>query len=375
MKPKVWIWISCLLSILPLQAQEVAYYECGNSVETYPEGTGLEPVSGFPTEGTDISQYYFTETGAFSYEGTSQVIESCFPIGFDFVFHGEVFDKFIPMGKGYMLLGKKGETGIELPENGNIVLMLDNAIGLSCSRPSYAGSQTQIRYSRSGEAPSRVLTLEYVCLGQSVPENGSCTDYATYYIQLRETDSSIRIHFDTACSANYAARYSIGIKGEDGDVHFRAPGEGNDWSRSVYTTSNTRMANTVFPSGTSYTFSIPPACMEPEVANMENEITLLASDAFEGRIDMAMPRLTASCWSCPKPVSCRKISPKTGKSTKREASLGKRKNSASLPTKIWKKLLTRIRYPDFRPTRVIPYGLTCTIIVATGKGFTVMLLR
>lgn len=286
MKTKTWIWISCLLSFLPLQAQEVAYYECENSVETYPEGTGLDPVSGFPTEGTDISSYYFTETGAFSYDGTSQLIDACYSIGFDFVFHGEIFDKFVPMGKGYMLLGKKGETGITLPENGNVSLMLDNAIGLSCSRPTYADSRTQIRFSRSGEAPSRVLTLEYTCLGQSQPENGTCANYATYYIQLQEADSSIRIHFDTACSDDYAARYSIGIKGEDGDVHFRAPGEGDDWSRSVYASSNTRMVNTVFPSGTSYAFSVPEACMEPEITELENEITLLASDAFEGRLNL-----------------------------------------------------------------------------------------
>ena len=285
MRTRLFLLFAFFLAWTRMDAQ-VSYYDCITSVRDYPVHEGMTELS-LPDPGSDISQYVFSSEGAFAWDGSEKTVAGI-PIGFDFVYHGQTFDKFILLGKGFVALGLKEGEGVYLPANSNLVLMLENSIGLACNRSTYTDDRTKIRYSLTGTAPSRALTVEYVALGQSSydAETG-CTEYSTYSIQLSESDSSVLIHFDTLASSDYASRYSIGLKGEDGDVHYRGPGEEDDWSQSVQATSSTRVAGTVFPKGTAFLFQAPGLCRKPDVSGLVLSEPSVFSDAVQGEIGLA----------------------------------------------------------------------------------------
>lgn len=289
MRKKLWIsTVFLLFSLCVSRAQEVSYYGFEAAQQTYGELSGATVLPGMPEEGTALLSYYFGSGAAVAWNLDEDAsVSDAIPIGFDFTYHGVVFDKFLPMGVGYIVLGEKGTDEMTLASTSayNLRGFLDNAIGLSADMNVYSGGAdaTSISYLLQGEEGERTLTVQYK--GFAYDDNqGTRTDQVNYQIVLSEGSNSIKMVFGDMVSTSSNTWFKIGIKGTSSDVHFRKP-VGDDWGVTNMATNGTSIAGKTFPKGLTYLFTLPEPCSKPEDADPQVTTTARYSNGFEVDLD------------------------------------------------------------------------------------------
>lgn len=294
MKKKLWLIAALAVCIFAgARAQSVTSYGFADSVGTYTELSGAT-VLATPETLTAVAGYYFLADTACDWANTGlgyeeTAIEDAFPIGFDFYFHGEVFDKFLPMGIGYIVLGSKDEATLTLPRTTayNVRSFLDNAIGVAADMPVSATEKTSVSYLLTGSEGSRELTVQYKNLYYE-SSGGGWNDSVNYQIILREADSSITLVFGDMVSTSSNTWFTIGVRGEGtSERHFRRP-VSDDWTETEMATTGTGFAGENFPKGTTYVWTLPPACEQPHMVFPDLFVTSVASDGFEVEVNRGL---------------------------------------------------------------------------------------
>ena len=239
------------------QAQSVAYY--GFTEETgqaYTALTDATEVAGLSSATATFENLFFNATESIDYNETSAL--AGIPIGFDFLFDGKTYDKFVIGGIGFIVLGDNTSENVTL--GSGMMRFWSPIIGICSDGSVYKLANTAIRYKTEGSAPNRVLTVEYTDMAYL--EDMDVDNSLDYQIKLYEADSRIEMIFgSTMTFGNAYDWFSVGIRGENG-AHFREPIDG-DWSATQYESNYTTVSNTTFPEGLKYTFTLPEPCQAP----------------------------------------------------------------------------------------------------------------
>lgn len=183
------------------------------------------------------------------------------PIGFDFNFDGKVYDKFVVVGAGFIYLGLKTETQVNvdlrkgIPNVSNIYTGAYPSIGVSASDS--VRCVAPLKYQLTGDEGSRVLTVEF-----SVNYKDMDLDWH-YQIRLYEADSKIEMLFDELTMNFWAERLAVGLAGET-SMHYRSVADDDFVQTNLNTTTGVPMiSNKKFVKGLQYIFSMPAECAKP----------------------------------------------------------------------------------------------------------------
>lgn len=253
-------------------------------------------------KGADYQMAFFNETETLTISNTAAEMAGI-EIGFDFLYGGIVYDKFVAGGVGYILLGKKADAQMTLAANAiQVSKILSPRIGVGQDQTAFAVDGTQIAYKREGIAPNRTLIVEYTGMGyQDAPV--SAEGLFNYQIKLYESDNHIEILFDGyTVSTNLKATklWTIGLAGTPmfaqsagGSVyHYRlVDATTKNWNTTTLSTANTGIRNSAgaagstFTKGLKYTFSLPAACETPTEKITKAELTAF-SDRMRVSVDV-----------------------------------------------------------------------------------------
>ena len=211
-------------------------------------------------QGAEMENYFFNATESVVY-GSTTVSLTGIPIGFDFLFDGKTYDKFVAAGVGFLILGDASSMDVSITGNDRFTWPF---IGITTDGSVYGVENTSIRYKLEGDAPNRVLTVEYT--GMAYSEEMTAEDALCYQISLYEADNRIEFLFgkDLTFGSDVFDWFSVGIRGESA-AHFRRP-VGNSWTETEYNSLYASVGGTSFVSGLRYTFSLPEACEAPTEA-------------------------------------------------------------------------------------------------------------
>ena len=211
-------------------------------------------------QGAEMENYFFNATESVVY-GSTTVSLTGIPIGFDFLFDGKTYDKFVAAGVGFLILGDASSMDVSITGNDRFTWPF---IGITTDGSVYGVENTSIRYKLKGDAPNRVLTVEYT--GMAYSEEMTAEDALCYQISLYEADNRIEFLFgkDLTFGSDVFDWFSVGIRGESA-AHFRRP-VGNSWTETEYNSLYASVGGTSFVSGLRYTFSLPEACEAPTEA-------------------------------------------------------------------------------------------------------------
>lgn len=260
MKKIAGFFFLLLISIGWGSAQNVGYYNFSCTAGSYEELGGSATSVTLPAQETNISYYFFGNGDGFEWTAnTDSMVKDFIPLGFEFTYHGTVFDKLLIAGQGFLVLGEKNAEGVQLSTKTSVQYMLCNGIGLAGDATSAeVGAGTEIKYLSEGDDGAKTFTVQYTRLFW-----GSETYEVSYQIQLVQADNSIRMVFGTMNNCG-SVWFRIGLRNDDSDCHFRIPNDKN-WTETKLTTGPGKSINSPddFPSGTTYTFTMPEPCQTP----------------------------------------------------------------------------------------------------------------
>ncbi|MDR0618507.1 MAG: fibronectin type III domain-containing protein [Bacteroidales bacterium] len=217
--------------------------------------------------------------------------ENGFPIGFDFVFHGDTFNEFLISGRGFIKLGKDSVSlhfGKSSDDANSKGILSNESIGLDADENVYGRYNTSISYMLEGAQPNRVLTVEFLNLGY----DASGADSISYQIKLYETSNDIQIIFGDMYVILARAWFGIGIAKAcypTSDIHLRLPaGNSRDWTQTVMsqsTSARSSLGNSHFlPAGLRFTWSVPDPCTVPTASATSFSINDRASTFIKGTV-------------------------------------------------------------------------------------------
>lgn len=263
--PLLSISIAVLTACCGLSAQQVDLYEFSSqttgSYEPFSDGILLQKSA--EVKGERFKSMIFNLDDSLYFEGNAAL--KGIEIGFDFPYAGEMYDRFVAVGMGYVVLGK-GETVSLDGAAYTLPLELGPRMGIGTRETVYGLDNTSISYKVEGNAPERVLVVQFSNIGYTPDAAGDAR--FNYQIRLHETDGDIEMCFDgfqipeTCGSTN---SWAIGLTDKNGNDHFRQPEE-SSWSSTSKTTSMlaARFVNgSVFEEGLEFVFSRPPVCEMP----------------------------------------------------------------------------------------------------------------
>lgn len=236
-------------------------YGFSQSTGTYSEITGGVSLG---TETSD-SQYFVdpaTPAGGTTSNGVG------FPIGFNFLFNGTIFDRLGVNTNGWISLGQSTLTpGVNMQTSNSTTPLA----GTSTATPSYLRSRISgfsrdlqaqvgatIRVETIGTAPNRVCVIQwknYKRYGSSYTN----VDNLNFQIRLYESTNEVKImygNFTTTSTTSTTGQ--VGIGGSLNSIYM-ARTSTTSWDNSVAATANNAtmtLSNTVFPaSGLTYVYS------------------------------------------------------------------------------------------------------------------------
>lgn len=257
----------CMFAILLgfVRAQGVDFY----SFTAQETGESFVPLSGATTldktgevTGEAFGTTFFNQTESLAHIEDQGQEMAGIPLGFDFKFGGLVYDKFIVVGKGYLLLGGKSDEKVKIPAVTAYQLSLTTypRIGLACNDGNYGVDGTSISYKLEGSTPNQVLTVEF--LNMAYGSDAAGDNLFNYQIKLYESDNHIEFLFDGWTVPDGASDWSIGLR-DATEAHFRKL-DGDSWSNTIFSTSMQYWAEgSTFVEGLKYSFGLPPACEKP----------------------------------------------------------------------------------------------------------------
>ena len=194
---------------------------------------------------------YSAITGTLSTATGDDGTQSALPIGFTFNYNGANHTTFSVTTNGCMTLTNAAPGSWW-------VNSLNAAPSTNCLAPLWDDNNAtggSVRYTTTGTAPNRVLTVQWAAL--HIGGTGSSTSpTANFQVQLFETSNVLRFIYGTTSAALTSTTASIGITGASGNYLSVTPG--SPATVSSTTANNSISSATLFPNGTVYEFTPPP---------------------------------------------------------------------------------------------------------------------
>jgi len=263
MKKITLLLIMLFVSIFSANAQAVAY-GFSQSSGTYTEITGGTVLG---AEASDDQRFV---DPAVPLGGTTTTGVGL-PIGFNFVFNGDVYDRFAVNNNGWISLGKSslGATAININSTNSylplssVVAMSDDLVariaGLGKDMQGQVGST--LRYELSGTAPNQVLTIQW----KNYRKYNNTGDNFNFQIKLYETTNVVEVVYGAfTCNAT-TGTYHVGLRGATATAatNFASRTSTTSWATTassiVATDAVTMLSANVPSSGLTFTWT-PPAC-------------------------------------------------------------------------------------------------------------------
>lgn len=296
MKRYIYLFIACVLSWTTAYAQPTMSYDFDSKVGTY------EEISGGTVVGSRLLGEDFNEV---VYVGSNDpckdlINKEGFPIGFDFIFNDQVMNQFAIGTNGYILLGKDEvsvkETGSSFHTTGASANI--NAISSVTLGGVLGSEETELSYKVLGEAPSRVLVIQYKNWGLGNRWNDEQAAKAQLQFRLYETSNKIEmIYKDWMPTINMTAiSIRIGIKGslENDRLVVKSSNDDDSWTENLITIisaeSTGKWGSECYPpDGLTYTFTPPADCEVPTTQPTDLKL-VSGSDKVSGtfsKVDVA----------------------------------------------------------------------------------------
>lgn len=272
---KLFLLFLVLCATVVAQAQVISAYTVEASEGTYVEisdGTAMD-TTGMSVDDA-MNEKVWHSNGVASVAGTYQG----FPIGFDFEFNDNLFNKFIIGSNGYVALGNDEGIAID-PDHGAFVFIreedADNTIGVLPNADIYKLDETEISYKVLGEAPNRTLVVQYKNWGVMLGWSEEALVSLNYQIRLNETSNTIEFVFGEATgSEEYSKPFRMGLRGYYDDLFSLEEGEEEGMLNFVGSANdNSSYVNvSMITSGLTYTFTAPDVCEKPTESVSQYEI-------------------------------------------------------------------------------------------------------
>lgn len=292
---KLFLSLAIMCGACLASAQVVSGYEFEASQGTYTAITGGVVMNTTGMEETMYQKVWFSD-GIVSSNNSDEVItRTGFPIGFDFEFNDLVMNQFAIGTSGYIALGcdevsvKPQRTGFILSDEEG----LGNVVGAAHKEKHTIVDSTEVSYLTTGEAPNRVLTVQFKNLPYGLDWSGTVFATLNMQIKLYETSNNIEIVFgQTAYPEGQTSEkdFRIGLRGTDDDrLLVMRPDYENEYeflelvARNKYTIETTTVSvgpNTI-PQGATYKFTAPAACETPE-GEIESLEIITTTDGLSG---------------------------------------------------------------------------------------------
>ncbi|MCM1531024.1 MAG: fibronectin type III domain-containing protein [Bacteroides sp.] len=263
MKKLLYAVLLCVLALAGLSAQSVQYYdfkqEQGSSYTSLADASSIDKMTEAPKDRFPFMVFNTTESKDFG--GEQSVTMAGIPLGFDFTYEGQVYDKFVVSGMGYICLGLKSEENnvtVNLAGNptlNNMYRMVAKTIGVSTNV--FDTCDAPVRYKAEGTDGSKTMTVEF-----STRYNGVDAVFH-YQVKLYE-DGKIEMLFDEFKTEWSWDPFVVGISGAQGANYYLQSDNGtfNDVFRA--TNNGGKMYSLLsFDKGLKYTFTPPAACEAP----------------------------------------------------------------------------------------------------------------
>lgn len=246
-------------------------YDLDVSNGTYTPLTGATevPIDDMGENGEMFAKTIIDGSGTNQYYGP--ITEKGFPIGFDFEYNGRTMNQFLVSTDGYIVLGKD-EVTASIASNPFLIFDNDddtNLFGVVFIANYYGCETTSISYKLEGEAPNRVLVIQYNDVELRSRGWDNTQVVARGQIQYRLYESSNNISFTLNGfkpldgAEEYMTYYSakMGLLGDKGDRIMIS-----DFATDVTTTEDYMVSYTpeLYPAdGVTYTFIHPEPCVTP----------------------------------------------------------------------------------------------------------------
>lgn len=196
---------------------------------------------------------------------TGSVTDIGFPIGFNFTYNGNVYDRFAVATNGYIVLGTGRFTIANVTSGlfGAATVGTFNAIApMQMDLVGQLGSQ--IMYVTTGVFPNRILTVQWK--GIKRYNIVGATSNLNFQIKLYETSNTISFIYGSNVT-NTSWNPLVGLKGAtNSDFNSRKtaiPPQSTSWNTTAASTANNEnctLSSAVFPAqGLTFTWS-PPVC-------------------------------------------------------------------------------------------------------------------
>lgn len=225
----------------------------------------------------NLSETVFASSGIVTSENTDV---PGFDLGFTVNYNGVECDHFVIYGLGAIQLG--GERISVLPA-ANTSLMNSGLVNAFLCYNTEGTSQTEntkILYKVTGEAPNRVLTVEYSQLGLKL--SSILSHEITYQISIKE-DGTISYCFEEFDAGEEYYYFYIGLCGNKGE-YMTLGGESIDEGKPSINANTTRINK--IPGGKTLTLIPPADCVTP-TAQPTNLVISTTSNQIEGSFDVS----------------------------------------------------------------------------------------
>lgn len=235
------------LNVTTVEPAKVGTYSFNATSDTYTEISG-----GTVLGNTSIDEQVFNNNTA---GASAPVTNTGFPIGFNFVFAGNTFDKFAVATNGYIVLGTGSFAIANSPSaaiSNSTVAGFANLIA-PWNQDLQGQTGSELSYLTSGSPGDRVLTIQWKGFKRYLS-----TATLNLQMQLHENGNLIKFVYG---SNTIASVYNgqVGLRGAD-NTEFNTRSTSTDWMTTTSGTNSSTcaMSNTVVPAtGTTFTFTPP----------------------------------------------------------------------------------------------------------------------
>lgn len=182
------------------------------------------------------------------------------PIGFNFVYNGNVTSKFGVCTNGYIALDSSNHSGLWMPTGSSV-----NEVWALMADLRNSNSGGSIEYITLGSAPNRICVIQWKDYGIfSLPY---C--HLNVQIQLHETSNCISLVYGYNALSGTAGRiFQVGLSGNTGDLNLRTSSA--SWLTSIQTNTYSGPSSGMFlnalntvPNGLTFSFGTCPAAGIP----------------------------------------------------------------------------------------------------------------
>ncbi len=278
--------LSIMMGCLTMaSSQVISGYGFGSVVGTYEEIEDGIVVSNAIDPNNLNSCAFYPELAV-----TELTTSAGFPIGFEFEYNDVFCNQFVIGSNGYITVGRDQVT--VNPESGAYMFVRDgegrtNCFGVMPNTDVYGSDSTVISYKLIGEAPNRVLVVQYKNWGLGLDFWGENIKAVDMQIKLYEANSNIEFVFRNWNNFNGSSKSCrVGLRGNEDDIQCRYNAN-DDWQNTIAKMGDALIYfgdDSNITDGLTFTFTPPSACEVPasQPSSLQYEVsTTQINGSFE----------------------------------------------------------------------------------------------